>query len=252
MEIAPAIHLVEHLRGSNVYLLEDDRLALIDTGMPGNSEAILSFIRSLGRDPAELAHIVITHGHMDHAGSATELRRMTGAKVVAHTGETARKRDGTSVLNVDYSEAKPWVRGLSHLVRFTPCVVDVPAKDGDTLPYLNGLQVVHTPGHTRGSMCPLLVERGVLFVGDTIINNKDRLSRPLPLGSDTRESEESLARVAQLDFETCCFGHGPTITAGARDLVADFVRSHPSSPLWFRMLRRRHDLARFSARLWKR
>jgi len=252
MEIAPGIHLVDRLKGSNVYLLVDDRLALVDTGMPGNTQVILDYVRTLGRTPEELTHVVITHGHLDHAGSAAELRRLTGAKVVAHRAETARRSDGASVLKVDYSKTKPLIRALSHLVRFRPCVIDVPVDDGDALPYLGGLRLVHTPGHTRGSMCPYLERRGVLFVGDTIINNKDRLSRPLPLGSDTSESEESLLKLSQLDFETCCFGHGPTITAWAREMVAYFVANHPTSPLWFRMLRRRHDLARFSARFWKK
>ena len=63
MDIVPGAHLIEGVRGSNVYLLADDELALIDTGLPGNGQHILDFIRTQGRDPDELAQIIITHAH---------------------------------------------------------------------------------------------------------------------------------------------------------------------------------------------
>ena len=55
MDIVPGVQLIEGVRGSNVYLLADDELALIDTGLPGNGQHILDFIRTQGRDPDELA-----------------------------------------------------------------------------------------------------------------------------------------------------------------------------------------------------
>ena len=58
MEIATNVYLVEGIRGSNVYLLKDNELALIDTGMPGNADQILSFIKDLGRKPEEFLSIL--------------------------------------------------------------------------------------------------------------------------------------------------------------------------------------------------
>jgi len=77
MEITSGVHLVDGVRGSNVYLLTDGPMTLVDTGLPGNVAAILDFIALLGRDPGELAYIVLTHGHMDHSGSAAALKRVT-------------------------------------------------------------------------------------------------------------------------------------------------------------------------------
>jgi hydroxyacylglutathione hydrolase len=87
MEIAPGIFLIDGTRGGNVYLLVDEKLLLIDTGMPGNAGRILQFIRGLGRDPNELEYIIVTHGHPDHIGSLRELQALTRAKTLAHRNE---------------------------------------------------------------------------------------------------------------------------------------------------------------------
>jgi len=251
MEIAPGIHLVEHVRGGNVYLLVDRRLALVDTGMPGNVPRLLDFIRRLGRDPGELECVLITHGHIDHAGSAAELRRLTGAKVAAHRDEVVLGPDASYVLApASNGRPGPVLRLLSRLGRFEPCPVDVAVGDGDTLPCFGGMRVVHTPGHTRGSMSLLFEEHRALFVGDAIVSNRDRLSRPLPFGADREESERSLAKLAQLTFDTCCFGHGHPLTSAAMEAVASFAASPPTSPLWQRIAARRQELATFMVRLW--
>ena len=98
MEITTGVYLVEAVRGSNVYLLVNSELALIDTGMPGNADRILNFIKDL-RDPQELAYIIVTHGHVDHSGSVAELRCLTGAKVVAHRDEATLTAEGKYTLS---------------------------------------------------------------------------------------------------------------------------------------------------------
>jgi glyoxylase-like metal-dependent hydrolase (beta-lactamase superfamily II) len=193
MDIVRGVYLVERTRGSNVYLLVDSELALIDTGMPGNADRVLGFIKDLGREPKELAHIIITHSHIDHTGSVTELRRLTGAKVVANKDEVTSLAEGKHII-VPYPEGSRGVilRVFAHVGRFKPCPVDLLVTGEEVLPYLGGLRVIHTPGHTPGSISLFLEKSRVLFVGDTIINNEDRLSRPLPFGADRHESEQSL------------------------------------------------------------
>ena len=105
---------------------------------------------------------------------------------------------------------------LARFIGSKPSPVDLLVEDEDVLPYLGGLRVIHTPGHTRGSICLLLEKGRLLFAGDTIINNVDRLSRPLPFGSDRQASEQSLLKLSNLDFDVCCFGHGPPLLE-ARD-----------------------------------
>ena len=237
MDIVPGVHLIEGVRGSNVYLLADDELALIDTGLPGNGQHILDFIRTQGRDPDELAQIIITHAHIDHMGSLKELQAVTGAKVVAHRGEAVGSSDDGYGLWLQSSGSYRGFLGM--LARFTaskPIPIDLLAEDDDILPYLGGLRVIHTPGHTRGSICLLLEKGRVLFAGDTIINNVNRLSRPLPFGGDGRDSELSLLKLTHLDFDTCCFGHGPPLQE-AQDKVKYLATNYPKSPLYWRIAR---------------
>jgi len=155
MQIAPHVHIIEHVRGGNVYLLVDSMLALIDTGMPGNLRAVFSYIRWIGREPSELAHIFVTHGHVDHAGSAGELRRATGAAVVAHRLEVDDTCRG-HVLVPGRRRNSPILRVVSRLMRFEPAEADILVSGGETFPYVGGLRVVHTPGHTPGSVSLLL------------------------------------------------------------------------------------------------
>jgi len=84
MEIIPNVHLVPGVRGVNVYLLLGSTPTLVDTGMPGYTNAILSYIDSLGLATGGLARIVITHHHLDHVGSLAAIKQRTSAPVSAH------------------------------------------------------------------------------------------------------------------------------------------------------------------------
>ncbi len=74
---------------SNCYLLADEKLALVDTGMPRDGETIIAAIKSLGRRAEELTHIFITHAHLDHIGSLALLKKSSTAQVVAGVKDTA-------------------------------------------------------------------------------------------------------------------------------------------------------------------
>ena len=248
MDIVPGVHLVPGVRGSNVYLLADDELVLIDTGLPGNAQGIVGYIKSLGREPEELALIIVTHGHIDHVGSLAELRAITGARVLAHRDEATATADGSHVLRPHGSGSGGRLVGmLARLNVRNPSLVDDLVEGEEVLPYLGGLRVISTPGHTSGSICLLLERGGVLFAGDTIINNVDRLSRPLPFGGDREQSERSLLKIAELDFDVCCFGHGPPLV-GAREKVRELATNHPRSPLYWRMARSWRRLLGFPRR----
>src|SRR5882672_12407073 len=79
---------------SNCYLLLGERPVLVDTGAPGDLKRILAGLKSRGVEPKELALILLTHGHSDHAGCAAELRRRTGAQIALHTGDVSLVRAG--------------------------------------------------------------------------------------------------------------------------------------------------------------
>lgn len=86
MEILSGVHWVEGVN-ANTYLLTrgDGKLAVVDTGMPGAAKKILEYAsKRMNRDPKDLKTILLTHCHPDHAGSALELKELTGAKIAIH------------------------------------------------------------------------------------------------------------------------------------------------------------------------
>lgn len=245
MELCSEVHRVKGVRGGNVYLLGDDVLALVDTGLPGNTDAILRYVRSLGRRPEEVRYILLTHHHPDHAGSLADLKRATGATAVAHPAETWFDGEGHAFLAPSH---RALFRGRFFRRR---AAVELLVEDGDVVPVLEGLQVIHTPGHTSGGLCFYLPQRQVLFTGDMVLNNEDRLSRPLP-GRDRSHYEESLRRLASLDFEVGCFGHGPPLLEGAGERVRQMVARPYDRNVALIVLKNWLRLLRFPGKLRRR
>jgi glyoxylase-like metal-dependent hydrolase (beta-lactamase superfamily II) len=100
-----------------------------------------------------------------------------------------------------------------------PVPVDRELNDGDVLDFGGGAHVLAVPGHTEGSIAVHLPEYGVLFTGDTIANVGSVI-----LGTFNRDRTRTVAsfhRLAALDVETACFGHGEPIAAGAGDRIRD-------------------------------
>ncbi|MCP4358969.1 MAG: MBL fold metallo-hydrolase, partial [Chloroflexi bacterium] len=83
MEILPGIHWIDG-GSSNMYLcVEENDLTLIDVGMPKKKKQILQMISDIGRQPADLTRILVTHADLDHVGSLAAVQEATGAKIVA-------------------------------------------------------------------------------------------------------------------------------------------------------------------------
>ncbi len=234
MEVVPGVHAVPGTRWSRVYLIEDESLGLIDSGLPWSAGAIIKYIRSIGREPEELRTILITHGHPDHSSGALSLRRRTGAEIVAHPGDTkANSRDERSL------SYKGVIGDLSvPLPFFQRTLIDKAAADGDEIPLFGGIEVTHTPGHTAGSVCYLLKRSGVLFSGDTLFSNGHRISRSVPFpGYDGEKYRQSLDRLAAMNFETLCGGHGDPLVHGASDRLRELLERSPEPPTWGGFLR---------------
>lgn len=216
MEIIPNVHRIPGLKRANAYLLLGETLTLVDTGMAGDTGAILGAIHELGRKPADLVRIIVTHHHTDHTGSLAALKERTGAQVLAHpadapyiSGERPRPLPKHLFLQLLFR----LMRTRSHRGE-TP--VDATIQDGDRLALLGGATVIHVPGHTPGSIVLHFPAERLLITGDAIIvqGGKPRLP-PSFFSQDAEQAIASARRLAMLDFETLCGGHGDPITSGA-------------------------------------
>jgi len=196
--------------GVNVSIIAEEELTLIDAGVPTSLPRILDAIHHLGRSVEEVGTIIITHNHFDHIGTVPELRQLSGARVIAHGADL-----------VDAPSQTPYPGGVRRLLRvpflhrvrrrfvLEPDDVDVHLTGGEILEPLGGLQVIHTPGHTPGSITLYSPERRLAFVGDAMRRRRKALDLPAKaVSTDLELSVESLKRIAGLDFDTLVFGHG--------------------------------------------
>lgn len=193
----------------------------------------MRYIESIGRRPEDVSHILMTHAHPDHTGAARRLARRTGAKIVAHRSDVCRRVGGELTLN--------YMRVFGALPLPVPFLERVPVaqlvEDGDLLPIAGGIRVVHTPGHTAGSLCFLEQSSRTLFSGDTIFSDGTHLSRSVPFpGYDKPSYRSSLARLATIEFEAVCGGHGAPLLRGGTGILNELLSARPDPPTWRRFL----------------
>ncbi len=178
---------------------------IIDPGAEANK--ILRKVRDLG---LKVKVIVLTHAHIDHIGALKEVKEATDAEVCIHTDD-AKSLGGRSLSNifgVSLPSPPPAVRLLS---------------GGDSID-IGGLHflVLHTPGHTLGSIC--LLGEGVVFSGDTLFNfGVGRFDMPGGSGSQLMNSIHTKLMVLP-DSTVVYPGHGPETTIGTERQGNPFLR----------------------------
>jgi glyoxylase-like metal-dependent hydrolase (beta-lactamase superfamily II) len=171
----------------NVFLVSGkNKSVFIDTahGKPEEIQKHLSVWESEGKP--EIAGIILTHRHGDHIGGAAELSKHIGAPVISTAVEKAAIENESSA------------------------VVNITPGDGEILQLGNStLEIIHTPGHTMGSLCVYLQEDKVLFTGDNILGLGTTVISPNE--GDMASYIGSLQKMLNYNIETICPGHGPEI-----------------------------------------
>ena len=199
----------------------EDEVAIIDAGWRlYHHRRIIEYLALLGYGPESVRQLISTHYHPDHVGGMAGLIEATGAPLAAHHVEAPclAEEHGQKVPN----PVKPrWLRPFMWplLTWMTPAPVPVANRldEGDVLPLLGGATVVHTPGHTPGSISLHFPNEGVLLVADALQRYQGRLTLPSRwFSSDMEAAKESVRRLSQLDFEVICFSHFEPMRDGAR------------------------------------
>ncbi len=184
--------------GTNVHLLADPRTReaiAIDTAIPS-----LAWITDELRERGwTLKLIVTTHGHWDHFGENAAVAAHTGAEIAVHPLDAHRLTDPTPL----------WAP-----FEIPPCVPAVELAEGGEVRFGDiRLTVLHTPGHTEGSVCLWAEDDGLLFSGDTLFaGGWGRVDLP---GASPEQMVESPARLVTFDDRLAVFpGHGLETTIG--------------------------------------
>jgi len=228
MEVAAGVHQIRML-GADSFVLADESLTLIDAGMVGSRRTIERHLRRIGRTLTELERIVCTHGHPDHIGGVHELvRDRDDVEVLIHPADLAG-------LQLPLREAlgRPPDGGgrRGRLIQYLTRVPAncTPIEDGTLLPLLGGLRVVHTPGHTPGSICLYAERLRLLFTGDVLQVIKGRLAFASWFFShDHAGARASVERLAALEVDTIALSHYPPWTDDATGALRELAAAAAS------------------------
>lgn len=184
--------------GVNTYIVGDEKTRkciVIDPG--AKVEDILNI---LAEKSLKVEYIVLTHGHGDHIGRVIKLVERTGVKVVAHKDEEEILLDEK--------------KNLSYRMPYGPQAfkADIYVNDKDKLSVGDmKLTFIHTPGHTKGSMCIRIDNH--MFTGDTLFAGS--IGRTDLYGGDYNQMEKSLKKLSKYENELFVYpGHGPSTTLG--------------------------------------
>jgi len=184
-----------HPWDANAYLVNGEEPTMIDCGSSKGYAALKDGLRALGLRPQDIRRVLATHGHWDHLSGMRQLAEEGGAELWIHAAERAPVETGDQELTASFLYGED----------FPVLSVDSLLKDGQRF-CINGwsVTVVHTPGHSPGSVCFLLQKARfrLLVAGDTLwAHGHPRI------GSDVRAWQHSLHRLLELDFDLVTTGH---------------------------------------------
>jgi len=203
------------------YLIKGDGAILVDAGYAGMISSFSKFLHLNHIEPGEIRLIVNTHGDFDHAGGARELKELTGADIAIH--EKDRKHMEEAIFHWPEGVTR-WGRTsramlhplLKRRVAFQPVNADLVLGDNDQSLEEFGIagKIIHTPGHTYGSVSVLL-DSGDAFIGCLAHNRLPMVWKPsLPIyATDINLLKESLKKVISRGAKILYPGHGKPFPA---------------------------------------
>jgi len=203
----------------------DDQVTLMDMGLKPSGKRVIAALRWIGSDVTDVTRLLLTHAHSDHAGGAAYVAEQTGLGIGVHADDAAFVRSGTVP-----AMGSRLGRLMSRLPGngFAAVPVAEELSDGQVLPVAGGLRVVHTPGHSPGHASYLHEESGVLITGDAIFNVR-RLRWPVrAFCSDFAMTTRTAHVLAELDYTTAAFTHGPELREHPREDIRAFLARHPA------------------------
>jgi glyoxylase-like metal-dependent hydrolase (beta-lactamase superfamily II) len=184
----------------------------------------------MGRTPADLRHIVLTHGHRSHLDGLAALKKLSGATVYAHEWESHIIAGDREAQRVSLRPRRPLLPYLRVYVlqvglalgkgKHPPCPVDQAVAEGDRI---GPLHVMHAPGHSPGHLAFYWPERRALFAGDGITTWPIFDAGWPAFNLNVTQLVTSLRRMADLDAEIVAVGHGDPIATRGRDRARDLA-----------------------------
>jgi len=197
---------------SNIYVMGD---TVIDSGTGFSFTRLYQLLKTMKIELKDIKHIVNTHGHFDHIGGNGYFIE---ADIAIHDADADIVEKGdTKMSYADFFDG-----------RLKPREVRTRLKEGDVVS-AGGmeLEVIHTPGHTPGSICLYDRKSGTLFTGDTVFS--DGIGRTDMPGGNDEHLQASLDKISSLQVKRLLPGHGEAVVLGPPKTLGE-IMSSPTAP----------------------
>jgi glyoxylase-like metal-dependent hydrolase (beta-lactamase superfamily II) len=241
-EVVPGLFRIGGIRGVNAYLWmprtnqsAPGEAILFDCGWPWSGRALAASLAALGCGPGDLRAVAITHGDFDHAGPLAALRYERRVEIIAHELEAPRLASGRwRALPGSGASLDPMILAAGPAYRLwppRPVQVTRPIQDGAAIG--DGWIAVHTPGHTAGHTAFFHPAMKVLIAGDALgSERRGHLRLPKRIYAEDWEAAlRSVRKLADLQPEVICFGHGRELhqASGLLEALAGSLPAEESS-----------------------
>lgn len=216
----------------NGFMFRDDdgQVTLVDMGLKRSGATVMAALASIGSGPSDVTRLMLTHAHPDHAGGAAHVARETGRGIGIHEGDAQAARTGFSPPRDDTLRLGRLANRLGGGRKdFEPLAIAETFADGQVVPVAGGLEVIHTPGHSPGHAAYLHRSSGVLITGDSIFNVHGLRWPIKALCTNFRLTTQTAHRLAELDYTTAAFTHGPELRVNPREEIRRFLARHPAT-----------------------
>ena len=230
MQIASGLYRV----GSDVvnsYLIVDaDGVTIIDAGLPRYWKLLEKELAAIGKSPDDVRALILTHGDTDHIGFAAQLYREKGIAARIHEADVDRARLKVKKPNTGWGPIKIgpvvgflWYSSRQGGLRIKPATELKTVADNDVLDVPGSPRIIHTPGHTPGSVAVHVPAVDALFLGDTMTTRNVLTGvagpKPAPFTLQPEQAVASLDRIDSVDATWVLPGHGPAWDGGVPEAV---------------------------------
>jgi len=230
MQIGKGLHRV----GSDIvnsYLIADqDGVTIIDAGLPGYWKPVQAELAAMGKSLSDVRALILTHGDTDHIGFAARLHRETGVAAHIHEADADRARLKVKKPNSGWGPVKIgplagflWYSARRGGLRPRPATELQTIADGDVLDAPGSPRIIHTPGHTPGSVAVHVPAVDALFLGDTMTTRNVLTGvtgpKPAPFTLKPEQAVASLDQIEGVDATWLLPGHGPAWNGGVPEAV---------------------------------
>ena len=230
MQIAEGLHRIGSDTVNSYLVVDETGVTIIDAGLPRYWKLLNAELARLGRTLDDVRALVLTHGDTDHIGFAAQLHREKGIPAYVHPADAGRAHlevkkpsSGWGPIKVGPLAGFLWYSARNGGLRIKAAGELLPVEDGQVLDVPGKPRIIHTPGHTPGSITVHVPAVDALFLGDTMTTRNVLTGatgpKPAPF---TLEPQQALASLDRLDGVTATWvlpGHGPAWDGGVAEAV---------------------------------